>query len=67
MALQTINLGSVPLGTGGDTARAAFTKVNANFSEHETRLNNLDTKTDTTNTNLITVADQVDLVEATAN
>ncbi|UXC38291.1 phage tail protein [Cupriavidus gilardii] len=33
MAKQTINLGTPPAGTDGDTARSAFTKVNANFTE----------------------------------
>lgn len=33
MAIQTINLGSLPLGVGGDTPRAANTKINANFSD----------------------------------
>ena len=29
-ALQSINLGTAPDGTGGDTSRSAFTKINAN-------------------------------------
>lgn len=33
MAKQTINLGTAPTGTGGDTPRSAFTKVQANFDE----------------------------------
>lgn len=33
MAKQTINLGSAPAGTDGDTNRAANTKTNANFAE----------------------------------
>jgi hypothetical protein len=33
MAQQTIDLGSSPTGEGGDTARSAFTKVEANFTE----------------------------------
>lgn len=32
-AQQTIDLGTAPRGTDGDTNRAAFTKVNANFTE----------------------------------
>ena len=31
MAFETINLGNQPTGTGGDTARSAFEKVNKNF------------------------------------
>lgn len=31
MAFETINLGTQPTGTGGDTARSAFEKVNKNF------------------------------------
>ena len=31
MAFETINLGIQPTGTGGDTARSAFEKVNKNF------------------------------------
>lgn len=33
MAKQTINLGTAPSGTGGDTPRSAFTKAQANFDE----------------------------------
>lgn len=33
MAKQTINLGTAPTGTGGDTPRSAFTKVQSNFDE----------------------------------
>lgn len=33
MAKQTINLGVVPTGAGGDTNRAAFVKAQANFDE----------------------------------
>jgi hypothetical protein len=33
MAKQTINLGTAPTGTGGDTPRSAFQKVNENFDE----------------------------------
>ena len=33
MAKQTINLGVVPTGAGGDTNRAAFNKCNLNFNE----------------------------------
>lgn len=33
MAQQSINLGTAPGGTGGDTARGAFEKINANFGE----------------------------------
>ncbi len=33
MAKQTINFGSASDGSQGDTARAAFTKINANFDE----------------------------------
>lgn len=32
MAIQNINLGALPLGTGGDTFRSAATKINENFS-----------------------------------
>lgn len=32
MAIQTIPLGTSPTGAGGDVAREAFTKVNANFA-----------------------------------
>ncbi|MFC0710722.1 pyocin knob domain-containing protein [Azorhizophilus paspali] len=32
MAIQIINLGTPPSGADGDTARGAFTKINANFS-----------------------------------
>lgn len=32
MALQSINLGATGTGAGGDTARTAFEKLNANFS-----------------------------------
>lgn len=32
MAIQSINLGTAPGGTDGDTARGAFAKINANFS-----------------------------------
>jgi hypothetical protein len=31
MAFETINLGTQPAGTGGDTARSAFEKVNKNY------------------------------------
>jgi len=31
MAFETINLGTQPAGTGGDTARSSFEKVNRNF------------------------------------
>ncbi|WP_454710947.1 tail fiber protein [Cupriavidus nantongensis] len=33
MAKQTINLGTAPAGSDGDTVRSAFTKVNGNFDE----------------------------------
>ena len=33
MAKQTINLGTAPSGTGGDTPRSAFTKTQANIDE----------------------------------
>jgi hypothetical protein len=33
MAKQTINLGTAPTGTGGDTPRSAFTKAQSNFDE----------------------------------
>ena len=33
MAKQTINLGTAPTGTGGDTPRSAFTKIQANVDE----------------------------------
>ncbi len=33
MAKQTINLGTVPTGAGGDTPRSAFTKTENNFAE----------------------------------
>lgn len=33
MTMQTINLGTAPNGTGGDTARTAFEKAMANFDE----------------------------------
>lgn len=33
MARQTINLGTPPSGTDGDTTRVGFTKANANFTE----------------------------------
>lgn len=33
MAKQTINLGTAPTGTGGDTPRSAFTKMQANIDE----------------------------------
>ena len=33
MAKQTINLGAIPTGVGGDTPRSANTKINANFDE----------------------------------
>ena len=33
MAKQTINLGTAPTGTGGDTPRTAFTKAQGNFDE----------------------------------
>jgi len=33
MAKQTINLGVIPTGVGGDTPRSANTKINANFDE----------------------------------
>lgn len=32
MAIQTVTLGTSPTGVGGDVARDAFTKVNANFA-----------------------------------
>lgn len=35
MAFETINLGNQPTGTGGDTARSAFEKVNKNFINAE--------------------------------
>jgi hypothetical protein len=35
MAFETINLGTQPAGTGGDTARSAFEKVNKNFMTTE--------------------------------
>ena len=33
MAIQTVNLGAPITGEGGDTYRDAHTKINANFSE----------------------------------
>lgn len=33
MSKQTINLGTVPTGVGGDTPRSAFTKTQSNFDE----------------------------------
>lgn len=38
MAIEQVNLGTEPLGTGGDTARTAFEKVNANFSDLDGRV-----------------------------
>lgn len=38
MAIEQVNLGTEPLGTGGDTARTAFEKVNANFDELDSRV-----------------------------
>jgi hypothetical protein len=38
MAKQTINLGTLPTGVGGDTPRSAFTKAQANFDELYTQL-----------------------------
>lgn len=38
MAKQTINLGAIPSGSGGDTQRSAFTKTQANFDEIYTAL-----------------------------
>lgn len=35
MTIATINLGTAPSGVGGDAARNAFEKVNANFSQTE--------------------------------
>lgn len=43
MARQEINLGTQPTGVGGDTARSANVKVNANFVEVYTALNGLGT------------------------
>lgn len=33
MAIQRINLGTAPSGTGGDTNRSAFTKIDGNFAD----------------------------------
>lgn len=33
MAIQQINMGTAPSGTGGDTNRSAFTKINQNFTD----------------------------------
>lgn len=33
MAIQRINLGTAPSGTGGDTNRSAYTKINQNFTD----------------------------------
>ena len=33
MAIQRINLGTAPSGTGGDTNRSAFTKIDGNFTD----------------------------------
>lgn len=33
MAIQRINLGTAPSGTGGDTNRSAFTKIDSNFAD----------------------------------
>ena len=33
MAIQRINLGTAPSGTGGDTTRSAFTKIDGNFAD----------------------------------
>lgn len=38
MSKQTINLGTIPSGVGGDTPRSAFTKAQANFDEIYTAL-----------------------------
>lgn len=38
MAIQQVNLGATGTGAGGDTARLAFEKINANFSEQQTAL-----------------------------
>lgn len=34
MAIQAINLGTAPSGTGGDTNRSAFSKINNNFADN---------------------------------
>ena len=34
MAIQRINLGTAPSGTGGDTNRSAFTKIDGNFADN---------------------------------
>lgn len=34
MAIQRINLGTAPSGTGGDTNRSAFTKIDSNFTDN---------------------------------
>jgi uncharacterized protein YqgV (UPF0045/DUF77 family) len=39
MALSTISLGTSPEGTGGDSVREAFTKVNENFAGLVTTFN----------------------------
>lgn len=64
MARQEINLGTQPTGVGGDTARSANVKVNANFLEVYSALNGLGTasaknvqvnKTDNTDGRLLLV------------
>lgn len=43
MAIEDIDLGTIPLdGTDGDTAREAFTKVNGNFEDLDTRVTALE-------------------------
>ncbi len=43
MAIEDIDLGTIPLdGTDGDTAREAFTKVNGNFDDLNTRVTALE-------------------------
>lgn len=43
MAIEDIDLGTIPLdGTDGDTAREAFTKVNGNFDDLDTRVTALE-------------------------
>ena len=41
MAIQRINLGTAPSGTGGDTNRSAFTKIDGNFADSANAANRL--------------------------
>lgn len=59
MTIQRINLGTAPSGTGGDTNRSAFSKIDANFADSANAASRLVTTsaTDTTAGSVLKVGD----------